>query len=206
MDFLSTVMWWVFFILAALLYFISSVGHHTRGTKSPQIEAFGSFAMVVFIILTFVFSGWIGGIGVIVGLFIWAAISERIMWNIWRKLNPYSYNLDYGHFVKRSRFAKSSSKLTTTWEELRERGNKTDEMLSKISNQPKTVEVLQKYGKAPADIWDIFYVLCSCGCGEYVAQSVIENPKLLSEYLQMKTDGVSDLKIVYELSQSLGAP
>jgi hypothetical protein len=204
MDFLSTIMWWVFFVLAALSYFISSFGHHSRGLKSPQIEAFGSFGMVFFIILTIVFSGWKGGIGIIVALFIWAVISERIMWVIWRKLIPYSYNLDYSHFVQRSKFAQSPSRLPTTWEELCERGNKTDEMLSKISNQPKTVEVLQKYGKTPTDISDIFYNLCRAGCNEYVIQSVMESPKLLSEYLQMKTDGVSDLEIVDELSKSLG--
>jgi hypothetical protein len=205
-DFFSTVTWWVFFTLAALLYSISSFGHHSRGAKSPQIKAFGSFGMVVFIILTFIFSGWKGGMGIIVALFIWAVISERIMWVIWRKLTPYSYNLDYNHFTKRSRFAKSPSKPPTTWEELLERGNKTYEILSKISNQPKTVEVLQKYGKTPTDIGDIFYNLCACGCGEYVTQSVIESPKLLSEYLQMKTDGVSDLEIASELSKSLGEP
>ncbi|MBN2456576.1 MAG: hypothetical protein JXB29_08610 [Sedimentisphaerales bacterium] len=206
MDFLSTVMWWVFFIIAALFYFISSFGHHTRGTKSPQIEAFGSFGMVVFIILTFVFLGWKGCIGIILALLTWAVISERIMWNIWRKLSPYTHNLDYSHFVKRSRFAKSPSKLPTTWEELLEQGNNTDEMLLKISNQPKTIEVLRRYGKTPADIRDIFCNLCGCGCSEYVTQSVIESQKLLSEYLQMKTDGVSDLEIAYELSQSLGGP
>jgi hypothetical protein len=204
MDFFLTVTWWVFFILAALLYFMSSLGHHGRGTKSPRIEAFGSFGMAVFVFLTFVFSGWKGGISIIAALFIWAAIIERIMWVIFRTLIPDSYNLDYSHFLKRSRVHKSPSAPPTSWEELLEQGNKTDEMLSEIAAQPKTVEVLQKYGKTSEDVREIYYNLCSCGCGDYVTQSVMESPKLLSEYLQMKTDGISDLEIAYKLSQSLG--
>ncbi|MBW8042238.1 MAG: hypothetical protein FVQ85_19870 [Planctomycetes bacterium] len=206
MDFLSTTIWWAFLILAALLYFVSSFGHHGRGTISPHIKAFGIFGMLVCIILTFIFSGWKGGIGIIVTLFIWAVIAERIIWVIFRILAPSSYNLDYSHFVKRSRFRKSPSKPLTTIEELLESGKKKDEMLSKITNQPKTVEVLRKHCKTPADIKDIHFNLSACGCSEYVTQSIIESPKLLSKYLQMKADDISDLEIAYELTKSLGGP
>ena len=96
--------------------------------------------------------------------------------------------------------------VPTSYEELLQHGKKTDEILSKISCQSKTVEVLRKYGKSPADFKDIFYDLLRSGCGEYVTQSVIKNPQLLSEYLQMKADGISDVEIAYKLSESLGGP
>ena len=194
----------MFFVLGALSYFISSFGHHSRGTRSPQIEAIGGFGLIVFVILAFIFSGWKGGIGIIVALFLWAVIAERILWLIFRKLMPSANNMDYGRFIRRSRSYGSSANLPTSWEELREQGNKTDKMLSRISNQPQIIEVLRNYGKTPEEIKDIFWNLCACGTGEYVAQSVIENPKLLSEYLQMKADCISDMEIAFKLAEPLG--
>lgn len=206
MDFLSTEIWWVFFILGALSYFISSFGYHGRGTRSSQIEAIGGLGLIIFVVLTFIFSGWRGGIGIIVALFLWAVVAERILWLIFRKLIPSASNLDYGQFIKRSRSYGSSAKLPTSVEELFEQGDKRDEMLSKISNQPKIIEVLQSYGKTSGEIKDIFWKLMASGAGEYVAHSVIENPKLLSEYLQMKADGISDMEIAFKFTKSLGGP
>ena len=206
MDFLSTEIWWVFFILGALSYFISSFGHHGRGTRSPQIESIGGLGLIIFVVLTFIFSGWRSGIGIIVALFLWAVVAERILWLIFRKLTPGASNLDYNQFIKRSRYHSSSIKLPTSIEELFEQSDKRDEILSKISNQPKIIEVLQSYGKASGEIKDIFWKLMVSGAGEYVAQSVIENPKLLSEYLQMETDGISDVEIAFKFAESLGGP
>lgn len=42
------------------------------------------------------------------------------------------------------------------------------------------------------------------GAGEHVSQSVIETPKLLSEYLKMKDNGISDIEIAFKLAESLG--
>jgi len=194
----------VFFVLGALSYFVSSFGHHGRGTRSPQIEAIGGFGLIVFVILAFIFSGWKGGIGIIVALFLWAVVSERIFWLIFRKLMPSASNMDYGQFIKRSRSYGSSSKLPTSVEELFEQSDKKDEMLSKISNRPEIIEVLKRYGKNQADIKEIFWDLMRCGAGEYVVQSVIETPKLLSEYLKMKANGISDIEIAFKLAESLG--
>ena len=55
MNFPSTKIWWTFFILGALSYFISSFGHHGRGTRSPQIEAIGGLGLIIFVVLTFIF-------------------------------------------------------------------------------------------------------------------------------------------------------
>jgi hypothetical protein len=204
MSFLSTATWWTFFILAALSYFVSSLGHHGRGTKSPQIEAFGSFGLIVFVIFAFVFSGWKGGIGCVVALFVWAVISERILWTIFRNLLSGSDSLDYSHFLKRSQFHTSPSKLPVSGRELLQQGNATDEMITKISSQPEIIHILLQYGKHSTDLQDIFHCLLASGSGEYVAYSVIENPQLLAEYLQMKTTGVSDLDIACKFSKSLG--
>ena len=206
MDFLSTAIWWVFLAIGALSYFISSFGHHGTGAKGPQIEAIGGFGIVVSVVLTFIFSGWKGGIGVIIALFLWAIVAEGILWLIFRKLMPSAINMDYGQFIRRSRCHGSSSKMPTTVEELFEQGDKRDEMLSKISHEPKIIEVLQRNGKNKGYIKEIFWDLIRCGAGEYVAKSVIENPKLLSEYLQMKANGISDVEIAFKFTETLGGP
>lgn len=204
MGFLSTGIWWVFFVLGALSYFISSFGHHGRGKRSPKIEAIGGFGLIVFVILAFIFSGWKGSVGIIVALFLWVVVAERILWLIFRKLMPSAINMDYNQFTRRSSSHGSSSKIITTAEELLEQGDKREEMLSKIYHQPNIIEVLQKYGKDKEYIKEIFWDLMRCGAGEYVAQSVIENPKLLYEYFQMKADGISDVEIAFKLAESLG--
>jgi len=53
---------------------------------------------------------------------------------------------------------------------------------------------------------DIYHDILRGGGGEYLAQSVTSSPKLLSEYLQMKIDGISDSEIIYKLSESIGGP
>jgi hypothetical protein len=191
MDFLSTGKWWIFLILASLSYFISSFGHHGRGTISPKIEAIGSAIMTIFIILTFIFSGWKGGIGIIVALLIWVTIAEQIVKLLIRKLMQIHDN---------------SLTQPFSVEELFKQSERTDEMLLTVSNQPGIIQVLRKYEKNQEDIRDIYYTLLACGVGEYVAQSIIEDPKLLSEYLQMKADEVSDLEIAYRFSEMLDKP
>lgn len=206
MDFLSNGLWWMFFVLGALSYFISSFGHHGRGTISPQIEAIGGLGLIVFTVLAFLFSGWRGGIGIILVLFLWAILAETVLWLIFRKLMPSASGLDYDQFIKRSRSQSGSSKLPTSYEELLKQANKTNEMLSGISNRPQIIELLQIHGKNPEEIKDIFWMFMTCGAGEYVAQSVIEDPKLLSEYLQMKADGISDVEIAFKFTEILGGP
>ena len=203
MDFIYTGIWWTFLALGVLSYFISGFGNHGRGTLSHRIEAIGGFGLIVFTILTFIFSGWKGGIGVIIALFLWAIVAEKILWLIFCKIMPNANNLDYKQFIKRSRFHKKSYKLPTA-EELFEGSDNRDKMFWKISSQPKVIEVLKRHGKNPENIKDVFFDLERSGAGEYVAQSVIENPELLSKYLQMKTDGISDLEIAYKFIESLG--
>jgi uncharacterized coiled-coil DUF342 family protein len=103
-----------------------------------------------------------------------------------------------------NQFHSKLSKPPASVEKLLERGDKRDEMFSTISNRPQIVKILQKYKREPGEIKDIFWKLMASGAGEYVAQSVIENPKLLSKYLQMETSGVSDMEIAFKFTETLG--
>ena len=85
-----------------------------------------------------------------------------------------------------------------------DKADEKEKIRLEIGNKPHIKEVLKLYGKRPTDIEDIFWRLMASGAGEYVAQSVIENPKLLSQYLQMKNDGVSDMEIAFKFTETLG--
>ena len=54
------------------------------------------------------------------------------------------------------------------------------------SSQSQIGDVLQKYGKKPKDIEDVYYKLLISGSGPRLAKKVIENPKLLSEFFEAK--------------------
>jgi hypothetical protein len=85
-----------------------------------------------------------------------------------------------------------------------EKAKKRDEKLSKISRQRKIIKILQKYGQNSSDIDRIFQLLMLSGAGEDLAWSVIENSKLLSQYLQMEADGASPPEIAFKFVESIG--
>lgn len=85
-----------------------------------------------------------------------------------------------------------------------EKANKRDEKLFKISRQRKIIKILHKYGQDSPDIDRIFQLLMLSGAGEDVAWSVIENSKLLSQYLQMEADGASPPEIAFKFVESIG--
>lgn len=92
-----------------------------------------------------------------------------------------------------------------SWNELTENWKKYDQMFLRLSKETKIVEVLKKYGRKniPEEIKEIFSLLLASGAGDYVSEEVIKDPKLLSEYLQMKAEGKSDLEIMYECRKKL---
>lgn len=89
-----------------------------------------------------------------------------------------------------------------TMAEVFERDKERGKMFSGISSRQQISEVLKKYGKNPEEIKEIFGKLMACGTIEYITQSVIEDPKLLTEYLQMKSNGIPDQEIAFKLIES----
>jgi len=78
-----------------------------------------------------------------------------------------------------------------------------DEMLSRVSNSPEIIKVLRLYESNPERIKNIFLLLMMSGASKCGTWSVIENPKLLSQYLQMEADGSSPLEIAFKLAESI---
>ena len=64
-----------------------------------------------------------------------------------------------------------------------------------IANSPETRNILEKYGKGPEILNDIYWRLMASGTGEEIANFVIAKPILLETYIKMKNEKLSDLKI-----------
>lgn len=106
--------------------------------------------------------------------------------------------------------ARIRSKITfSPWfeewlQQTNEEAKKRDEKLSRISHQRKIIKVLQKYGQDSSAIDRIRQLLMLSGAGEDIAWSVVENSKLLSQYLQMEADGASPPEITLKFVESIG--
>ena len=58
-------MWWPLFILGALSGFLYQFGRHADGTASKLVMNTSGLALIVFVVLAFVFIEWKGGIAVL---------------------------------------------------------------------------------------------------------------------------------------------
>jgi hypothetical protein len=105
--------------------------------------------------------------------------------------------------------ARIRSKITfSPWfeewlQQTNEEAKKRDKKLSRISHQRKIIKVLQKYGQDSSAIDRIRQLLMLSGAGEDIAWSVVENSKLLSQYLQMEADGASPPEIALKFVESI---
>ncbi len=69
--------------------------------------------------------------------------------------------------------------------------------LQDISSSPKIQKILESFGKNPEELEDMYWKLMACGVDDRVAKKIIKKPKLLKKYLQMKSDGISDLEVAH---------
>lgn len=196
MDFISTGLWWAFFIPASTTFSVYSLARRNRELGVKWLNMWGglcAWISLVFVILTFVFSGWKGGVAVLIGMVSVALVVVLIVGRI---------------FVKRSPIHRQEFTIPTSVEELaqlsEQMDTRLDEIVSEISNQPKILIVLQRHGKKPEYVRDVHRKLVLNNAGTDVAESVIQNPKLLNQYLQMEADGVPPKRIAFNLLKSLG--
>ena len=76
---------------------------------------------------------------------------------------------------------------------------KEEQRLSKICKKRKIAEVLERHGSSHEGLKTILQLLIMSGVGDKKAWKVVQNPKLLSQYLQMAADGASPLEIAAKL-------
>jgi len=85
MEFLSSGLWWTFFILTGLFLFIYQFGRQGHGTMSPIIMVIGGAASLVILILAFVFFWWQGGLGIAVSWIVWSILTGIVFGLIGRR-------------------------------------------------------------------------------------------------------------------------
>lgn len=77
MDFLSTGLWWAFFIPASITFSVYTLARRNRELGMKRLNLWGgvcSWICLVLVILTFVFCGWKGGLAVIIGMVLVALV------------------------------------------------------------------------------------------------------------------------------------
>lgn len=74
MEFLSSSLFWLFFVLTGIFMFIYQFGRGGRGALSPLIMTIGGLALTIITILAFVIMWWQGGVAILVSWFVWAVI------------------------------------------------------------------------------------------------------------------------------------
>jgi hypothetical protein len=84
-------------------------------------------------------------------------------------------------------------------EESDNRAKKLDESLAKISSTPSILQILKQYNNSPERLKDIYQLLVVAGTGESAALSIIREPKGLSQFLQLESEGMTPLEIAANL-------
>jgi len=79
MDFLSSGLFWMFFILTGVFMFVFEFGYSSRGILHSSVCQFsmtiGGIALTIITILSFIFMWWQGGVAILVSEFIWMIIT-----------------------------------------------------------------------------------------------------------------------------------
>lgn len=77
MDFLSTGLWWAFFIPASITFSVYQLARRNRELEMKRLNMWGGWCAwlaVAFVILAFIFSGWKGGVAVLIGVVLVATV------------------------------------------------------------------------------------------------------------------------------------
>lgn len=88
MGFLSTGLWWAFFIPAALSFSVYNLARRNWEIATNSLKTWDmvcAWIAFVLVILTFVFCGWKGGLGLIIGSFLIALIVILAIRRIFRR-------------------------------------------------------------------------------------------------------------------------
>ncbi len=68
MEFLTSGIWWALFIPTVISFSAYQLGRTGSGSLKNQLQTIGGLLTLVLIVLTFVFSGWQGGVATMIGV------------------------------------------------------------------------------------------------------------------------------------------
>ena len=194
MDFFLSGLWWGLFIATSIAFLVYTVARRNWEPQIVWLNTLGGWCAlftIVVLIVAFVLIGWRGGLAIMGGMVLVALAGILITHQIF-KGRP-----KRRHGIK----IPTSAKELEEWAE--EEDKRMEVIVTWISKQPKIIEVLERYERTPEYVKDIHEKLLLGKAGIYVADSVIQNPDLLSQYLQMESDGVVPEVLAFTLLKLL---
>ena len=82
MDFLSSGLFWLFFVLTGAFMFIFEIGYSGRGVLNASFcqlfMTIGGIALTIITILSFIFMWWQGGVAILISEFVWMIIATIV--------------------------------------------------------------------------------------------------------------------------------
>ncbi len=198
----SHISWYIFLGLSAIAVTIWRYGNHSRGILSRRVENAGAWFILIIIGTCFYFTGFWGGLALIVSYWILKRAADLILWRVFRKLIS-APRMGWKEFQERSQdYRKRIDVLNLQCVEQWSR--KRDTEIINAARQPKVAELLRQQGKTEAELTDIQDTLIKAGAGSRVARSVIRNPSALIDYWAMKKSEFTVEAIAFKFLKDFG--
>ncbi|WP_438317205.1 hypothetical protein [Sporosarcina sp. FA9] len=203
MDFYENYVWYLFALVLLVTNFINLLGASNNGSKSGAIYFWGGIVTWIVLIISFIFTGWIGGIALLIAfLFIIGPIGQRLTFVVFKLSHPNAKLLTYKLFKIRDEF-RERERRTSSIESVMQVNRELDVYIQGMKNSVNAIQFFEDIDVDINKIDDIRYSLMASGAGEFVAYSVVRNPDLVLKYIEMEKKGLSRRDIGYEFLKGL---
>lgn len=203
MDFYVNYLWYLFAFILLITNFLSLYGASNNGSKSGSIYSLGSLVTWIVLLISFIFTGWIGGIVLLIAFFlIIGPICHRLSFMIFKLSHPNAKFLTYKLFKMRDEFREIKRK-TSSLQSSMVYNNKLDAYIQAVKTSENAIQFFKDINVDIDKVEDIRFSLMASGAGEFVAYCVVRNPELVLEYIEMEKKGLSKRDIGYEFLKGL---
>ncbi len=203
MEFNVNHLWYAFAFILLVTNFLNLLGASNNGTKSGSIYLWAGIVTWIVLIISFIFTGWIGGIALLIAYsFIIDPIGQRLSFMVFKLSHPNAKFLNYRFFKIRDEFREIERK-TSYLESVMEINRKIDMYIQGMKTCRNTIQFFKDINVDINKIDDIRFSLMASGAGEFVTFCVVRNPGLVLEYIEMEKKGLSEREIGYEFLKGL---
>ncbi|GAE25852.1 hypothetical protein JCM9140_1873 [Halalkalibacter wakoensis JCM 9140] len=213
MDFITNLSWYGFAILLIICSALNFFGHHAKGTNSKTLSLIGGIFSWVFLIVNFIFTGWIGGISLIVLFYLFLNhLGNRLAFLLFKMFHPEAVYLTYGLFKLRSqeidknRNQSYDDMVKTLADNIRSGtvDKEKENFISGVKSNGVILQTLKQFGENESKIDDMHNVLSRQGVGDFIVKCSISNPTLIRDFMLLESKGVSEEEIAFYFIDRLG--
>jgi hypothetical protein len=153
------------------------------------------------LILLFIKFGWTSGLISITILTTYAFLATPLIKYIVKKINPDAYATF--NIVRGIPRKPSYSSTEDILKSMLDKSEKRKQNLLKLQTDKRLISVLQKFGKPVSEIENIYGILLASGVNDYIASTVVNNPKYVQEFLTLKARGISDMEAAFKMANKI---